>query len=438
MVEVGKTLSPEHVSLTGDMSITNGAHILYCYNSSSDYINNAASYIQTGIELGHRVIFIEGHERYRSLVDVLTHRRVSVENVMYVASEEFYMTHGSFIFDRIVRNFTDLIQPLLDQNVTFRVWSHPKWRDQEDITSKLVEYESACQRVFSNLGIIGVCAFDANTVSASLQNALLEHHEYFMTDRKLVKSLLYNSDDRAVIPPSLSAMAQLRHEMDLYRQKLDFVHAVSHEVRNPLTVIKAYATIILERTLDPDTMQKMKSIRDYVDVIDHEIANIINTEQMLGTDSFWHIETINPLTSIRNVISMMEKKASTQNIKLQYTDRLLDSFVIQANSVGLELIVSNLISNAIKYSAEGATVDVDVFTFEGNLVIRVADHGIGMSEGQMYRLFSKYEKMNWDKGGQGIGLYVVKHLIDHFSGRIEFYSKLGVGTEVFVTLSLSP
>ncbi|WP_129076978.1 hypothetical protein [Anaerobacillus alkaliphilus] len=79
-----------------------------------------------------------------------------------------------------------------------------------------------------------VCCYDGNEVPASVQTDMMKSNPYLMTDTSLVKSSLYNHPAHT----SLSAQKNVEIELDFYRQKLDFIHVVAHEVRNPLTVIK--------------------------------------------------------------------------------------------------------------------------------------------------------------------------------------------------------
>ena len=93
-----------------------------------------------------------------------------------------------------------------DQHIPIRTWAHVEWKEQEDIFSKLVNYEDVADQGLCSAGTISVCAYDGTQISASLQNQLLRNHEYLMTDHGLVKSNLYKK--RTDIIPSLSAQKE--------------------------------------------------------------------------------------------------------------------------------------------------------------------------------------------------------------------------------------
>ncbi|WP_309121710.1 ATP-binding protein [Paenibacillus sp.] len=428
------------ISLTSKLTVPAGAHILYFHSDQESYVNNATSFIRKGIELEQVVLFIEtaeNYERIRSRLAREWNERLLNAYVHHIDRDEFYRTYEDFEYDRVLDNLGDIVNPHFLQNQDVRLWGHVDWKDGRDIVRKLHEYECKADLALDELGYLTVCAYDAMKVPAAIQNELLKSHEYLMTDESLVHSSLYRHKRNAgLIFPTLSMQAELETEMDLYRQKLDFAHVVSHEVRNPLTVIKAYARLVGDRAAEARDRERLQAIVDYVDLIDNEISHIINTEEMLSTETLWHRRLISPAALIRETIGMMEIKARTQNIGFASVVELTGNETMLANAIGFKLIVSNLASNAIKYSDEGGKVECRVGRDKDRLVVCVRDEGVGMTEEQVSRLFRKYEKMNDERGGQGIGLFMVKKLADHFEAEIEVVSEPGVGTSVTVSFPL--
>lgn len=429
------------MQLTKKLQVSNGGHILYFYDDLPHYINNALSYIVTGLEQEHHILFIDSKERTH-LIEEKLKQVLSDEQRMKVHFYDscvFYALHGDFHCQSIVNHFGDILKPFLESQISVRTWAHVEWKEQDGIVDVLEEYEFIADSSVNGMGLISVCAYDAKSVPASLLTKLMRSHEYLMTDDELIRSNLYKNTDETVIFPSLSVQSEMQSEMDLYKQKLDFVHVVSHEVRNPLTVIKAYASMVLksEAQLGLGSIDKMKSIADYVDIIDNEISYIIYTEQMLSNELLWNKEIIQLLPNIQEVINFMSIKARTQEIQLVYSLDLKGNEKLLNNSIGFKLILSNLLSNAIKYSHEQSKVLFTAAGNEKNVVMKIKDHGVGMHEHQMQNLFQKYGKINQEKSGQGIGLYMVKKLLDHFEGTIRIQSTYNQGTEVYVELPLA-
>ncbi|MDF2958283.1 MAG: histidine kinaselike ATPase [Paenibacillus sp.] len=191
-----------------------------------------------------------------------------------------------------------------------------------------------------------------------------------------------------------------------------------------------------EEHISEDGITKIKAIRDYVDVIDNEISHIIHTEQMLSGEELWTLECIDPSPVIEEIISFMSIKARVEDMRLVHQVKL-NGETIQSNVVGFKLILSNLLSNAIKYSYEQSSIHFTAAVEGAGLVLRIRDEGIGMDERQVAMLFHKYGKMNQERSGQGIGLYMVKTLVDHFQGTIQVKSRPNEGTEIRIDLPLA-
>ncbi|MFC0471099.1 ATP-binding protein [Halalkalibacter kiskunsagensis] len=431
----------EFVKLNEIIELSNGGHILYVYEDIECYVDNAVSYIVSGIEENHHLIVIDSKERYLLIEERLKHHLSSekLSMVHYINNFDFYRVYGDFHTNNILLHFQELIDPFFNDDLPIRTWAHVDWKEQSDIDLKLKEFEDEADSTVNDAGLVSVCAYPANSITVSLHMNMMRNHEYLMTDKELIRSSLYEHSNKTVIFPSLSVQSKLQSEMDLYKQKLDFVHVVSHEVRNPLTVIKAYCSVIMkqESGLSKENLLRMRDIHDYVDVIDHEMNHIIQTEQMLSKDLLWKKEIIDPLPVIREVIEFMSIKARTQHQILQETVNIKGSEQILANKIGLKLVLSNLLSNAIKYSEERSVVSFCVSSYDNSLIIQVKDQGIGMSMDQVNKLFKKYGKVNPDKSGSGIGLYMVKKLVDQFKGDIHIDSQLGRGTDVIITFPLS-
>jgi two-component sensor histidine kinase len=425
-------LDTETLSLTEKLEVNNGSHILYFYNSEQQYIENAVSFILSAKSLNQKVFFIESEyfclEVYNRLAAHFSDDEEMNQTVQYINNYEFYQAYGDFKFERVLGNLKEMVQPYVDGKISFKLWGHVDWKHgQANIKEKLHCYESEADLTLSEIGHMTVCCYNGNDVPANVMTQLLKSHEYFMTDTELVRSNLYKQTTDVVFP-SLTLQNELESELDFYKRKLDFIHVVSHEVRNPLTVIQAFAAILKSELEDDKYIQKLQLIEDYAVAIDHEINHIIQTEQMLTTDTLWKRKLMKPVPVIKEVLDVMRLKGRTQNVSVTNEIDINSTIIINGNKMGIKLILSNLLSNAIKYSNEGQTVNFKVYKQRNTLVLEVSDQGVGMSNEQLNELFMKYGKMNQDKPGQGIGLFMVHKIVEHFNGTISVESELGKGS----------
>ncbi|MBU9714002.1 ATP-binding protein [Evansella tamaricis] len=425
--------------LNNNIDVSNGGHILYSYENDENYLNNAISYIIDGIEHDQEVIVIDNLKTIHLLQKKLSFLASSakLERVHYIDNFTYYQKYGDFCCESTLSYFSEYIEPFQKSHRQIRTWARVQWKEEADIHSKLIHFEHLADHLLTNISLLCVCAYNGNTLPASLLTSLMTHHEYLMTDEGFPRSTLYQNSEKNVVFPSISKQHELQSEVDLYKRKLDFIHVVSHEVRNPLTVIKAYASLILSKEpgMSQETYEQIYSIHDYIDVIDHEISHIIHTEQMLSSETLWEKENFDAVPILRSVLEFMEVKARTQNVTLisdmkglPYTFRIIN------NKIGLRLILSNLLSNAIKYSEEQSEIRFTASQKNKRICFTIKDHGVGMTKDQLSKLFQKYGKTNQDKEGQGIGLYMVKKLVDHSNGNISIKSEHRIGTEITVTL----
>ncbi|CAG7635864.1 Sensor histidine kinase RcsC [Paenibacillus solanacearum] len=423
------------IQLSHKVNVENGARILYSYDSAEGYLRNAVSFLQSAVDFDQHVIFIDSRERFESITARLRSERPGNDRdyIHFVDSGDFFRRHADYRFEHVLAHIEPFGERSGHENASVRIWGHADWPLEQ---ANAAHPESKRSAAAGEHDYFTVCCYDGSVISASAQNEKLKTHGYLMTDQHMIRSNMYRSHRNRQLLPSHSAQYEIETEMDFYKQKLDFVHAVSHEVRNPLTVIKAYSMLLMQKTEEEADREKLKAICDYVMLIDNEISHIINTEQLLTTESLWLRKQIMPKALLAEVTEMMEVKARTQGMKLVSDILLSDGDRLLSNAIGFKLIVSNILGNAVKYSYEGGTVFLHVYTDQRRLYIAVRDHGVGIGQEQLGLLFRKYEKFNEEKGGQGIGLFMVKKLVDYFDGDIDVKSHPNQGTVVTVTLPL--
>ena len=415
--------------------VSNRGHILYLYEKESAYIENAVEYIRTAMELNQTVLFIDTEANWMEIQSRFR-EDLAAHAVHFAEANDFYVKNETFCCDEVVAHFQKLFDQLSLEGSQIRTWANVQWVPSEDAFNELVCFEKEADKAVQQKEILSVCAYCSHKVPAFIGIKMTRSHSYIMTDTEIFVSTLYEEQKQKVIFPSLSEQKRIQSEMDLYKQKLDFAHVVSHEVRNPLTVIKAYCSLMLHKpeTLTPEVSYRLSEIKDYVDIIDQELAHIIRTEQMLTNDHLWTKEWVNPLPILEEVVNFMAIKAKSQNQHLVSSVAVTPGQVMHVSKVGLRLIVSNLLSNAIKYNEESEVVEFDARLENDQLTMRIEDHGSGMTPEQLDNLYIKYSKLNHDKAGQGIGLCMVKKLLDDSSGTIQFESAVEHGTVVRVTI----
>ena len=228
------------------------------------------------------------------------------------------------------------------------------------------------------------------------------------------------------------------------RMKTAFVSTVSHELRTPLTSIKGFIATLLQDTdgyFDQETRQEFYGIIDAeCDRLRRLIDDLLNVSRIeSGRALQMHWAEFEPLAIIEKVIQAQRSYTDKHRINLDFHGEVPK---LLGDADKFDQILTNLLSNAIKYSPAGGDVQIDVDASDHDMTLSVSDQGIGVPRDKLPRIFEKFERVdNRDTrqtGGTGIGLFLVKHLVERHEGTIAVDSVVGKGTTFTIHLPLRP
>lgn len=226
---------------------------------------------------------------------------------------------------------------------------------------------------------------------------------------------------------------------ELSEMKTEFVSLVSHELRTPLTSIMGFA-----QTLRGDAGALAEEAREeFLGIIEQEsnrlvvmINDLLDVSRMeAGRELTLNCTLVDLRELTRHVVRFQQVTTDRHNFVLDFPEGGLEA---EADRDKVEQILTNLVSNAIKYSPNGGDVSIAGSAEDTEAVLRVTDEGIGMTEEQMGQLFQRYQRVDRDsiKGirGTGLGLYLVRGLVEAHAGRLWVTSEPGKGSSFFVAL----
>ena len=228
------------------------------------------------------------------------------------------------------------------------------------------------------------------------------------------------------------------------RMKTAFVSTVSHELRTPLTSIKGFISTLLqdvEGFYDKDTVHEFYTIIDQeCDRLTRLISDLLNVSRIEAGRAL----DLNP-TPV-NVPDIVDKVVATQKSytsKHQFAVELDPEIpVIVADSDKVDQILTNLVSNSIKYAPNGGMITISGKTTDGIIRMAVSDQGMGIPKEHLDKVFDRFHRIdNRDTrkvGGTGIGLYLVKHLVEAHGGKIWVESEVGKGSSFIFELPKCP
>ena len=217
----------------------------------------------------------------------------------------------------------------------------------------------------------------------------------------------------------------------------EFVANVSHELRTPLTTIKTYAETLSDSSEDQDERRFLNVIIREVDRMTRIVKELL-TLSSFDSNKLTIMKTDFALEDlVRDVVTKMMFQAENDKLMLTYTP-LIKCPVINADIDRIEQVITNIISNAIKYTAEGGKIEVFTGYIYNEAYIKIKDNGVGIPEKDLPRIFERFYRVDKarsrDKGGTGLGLAIAYEIVKLHGGNIIINSEYNVGTEVIIKL----
>ncbi|MGN1097979.1 MAG: ATP-binding protein, partial [Clostridia bacterium] len=233
-------------------------------------------------------------------------------------------------------------------------------------------------------------------------------------------------------------------QLKLENSRREFVANVSHELRTPLTTIKGYAETIIDmeedegrgdqptagfaRIIDKETDRMTRLVKDLL-----TLSQLDNAKQGLKCTSF------NLMELAENVTQKLNITAKAHGHTLNFIPRS-EGFDFFGDRDRIEQVITNIVSNAIKYTPDGGKIDVECGTDRQNALIRVTDNGIGIPREDLPHIFERFYRVDKARsrqsGGTGLGLAIAKEITQRHGGDISIDSHMPNGTVVSIVLPL--
>ncbi|MCX6248638.1 MAG: ATP-binding protein [Bacteroidetes bacterium] len=227
-------------------------------------------------------------------------------------------------------------------------------------------------------------------------------------------------------------------KLEAYRR--EFLGNVSHELKTPLFNIQGYILTLLDGGLDDPTINKEylqrsgKNIERMISIVeDLEVISRFETGEL-------KLDILNfDIVALSNdVRELLEVKAKRKHIQLNISREFDKPLYVKADKERIRQVLINLLDNSIKYGRENGSTKVDFFDMDENLLIEVSDNGLGVDAKDIPRLFERFFRVDKsrsrEQGGSGLGLSIVKHIIEAHQQTINVRSSIGVGTTFAFTL----
>lgn len=215
----------------------------------------------------------------------------------------------------------------------------------------------------------------------------------------------------------------------------DFVSNVSHEFKTPLAVIQSYATILQNPALsDEEKDECVKKILFSTKQLTDLISNILRLNKIENNQIKPNNKVFNLSSELSQCMLDFEEKWDEKELNIEFD--VEDDVMINSDKELLNLAWSNLLSNAIKFTPNGGLISVKLENFDDKIIVKISDTGCGISQETQKHIFEKFYQgdTSHSAGGNGLGLCLVKRVLDITGNNISVESELEKGTSFYVTL----
>ena len=243
-------------------------------------------------------------------------------------------------------------------------------------------------------------------------------------------------DELTLLGDEFNALTEKLQSSEEQRRR--FVSDASHELKTPLASIKLLSDSILQNDMDSDTVKEfVGDIGNEADRLNRMSSKLLTLSKVeSGEDT--PFEIVNVIPTIERVSRMLSALAKEQNVQIIHDFRCACPVLILEDD--LYQIIFNLVENGIKYNITGGTLTISVYSEEDNAILKFRDTGTGIPKESLSKIFDRFYRVDKARsrksGGSGLGLSIVRDMVERNAGNIEVWSAPGEGTVFTVTFPL--
>lgn len=221
----------------------------------------------------------------------------------------------------------------------------------------------------------------------------------------------------------------------------EFVGNVSHELKTPLFTVQGYILTLLDGGMDDKTIRKkyLNRAAKGVERLIYIVKDLDMITKLEAGDLNLNTEAFDIVELVQSVFDLLEMKAARKKISLSFDMNYAKPIMVSADKERIQQVLTNLIVNSIKYGREDGTTEISIENLIRNkVIVRVTDNGEGIEDENIPRLFERFYRVDKSgsrkEGGSGLGLSIVKHIIEAHNEKIYVESEYAVGSEFSFTL----
>lgn len=274
------------------------------------------------------------------------------------------------------------------------------------------------KNIYDNVSLLDASDLNKTAISADLDKLSLEVQKFAKNKQQQIQSLHLRED---------------------YRR--EFLGNISHELKTPLFTVQGYLLTLEDGAMDDELVGKkyLKRANKGVDRLISIVKDLDLISKLESNDLNLKKQAFNIVELVQGVFDLLEIEAKKRNITLQLNKYYQYPIKVIGDIERIEQVLTNLIVNSIKYGKINGTTVVSMEVAKNNkILVKVEDNGEGIKDEHIDRLFERFYRVDQsrsrDQGGSGLGLSIVKHIIEAHDEQISVKSKIEEGSEFSFTL----
>ena len=277
------------------------------------------------------------------------------------------------------------------------------------------------EKIFNKVSILDKSVLRSNPITTDMQTLMSEVNK-FATDKKIeIESL------------------KVREE---YRR--EFIGNVAHELKTPLFTVQGYISTLIDGEIEDEKIieKYLKRAENGVERLIEIVADLDMITKLESSELKLDVTRFDIVEAFKDVFDMFELKAEEKDIALMFDKENYRKIFVKADKEKISRAIVNLVENSIKYGKPKGTTEVSFVNLTDNkLMVRVTDDGLGIDKKHINRIFERFYRIESSRsrevGGSGLGLSIVKHIIEAHDEHIYLESKIGKGSEFSFTIQKS-
>lgn len=408
-----------HRSFRFPIDIQPTASTPYCHNLQCYFVRSISKNTKTSV-LFKQDLNIQTPKEIIGWVVVIikeqTHSQHNQQIIFSIIGLIIFILAMSYIFARSIAK--KIITPLLDIIAVVEAFQ------KGDFATRVQE---------NNAGNLRKLAVGINKMAVTIQESTTQMKTRVASATRRLQSAMYHLEQQ-----NDELRITKQKEVAANQAKDQFLARMSHELRTPLTSVLGFAKILHDTKPTTDQIEPIRIINHTSQLLLSLIDNILDYSKLQNSAISLEQLDFNPETAILDILEMQSPMAHSKGVELSLLNKNESSYIIKGDPTRFKQIISNLVSNAIKFTDTGSVaVTIEIKTVSNqysNMMISVTDTGIGISEDQLKILFQAFVQADTSItrrfGGSGLGLVITQTLIKLMGGKLDIYSKEAKGTNV--------